>query len=316
MRHIPRCSFCGKPRTEMPSMVLGPGVNICGDCVRLCCEVLGIELSEATERRPSKGEHDIPVVILCGGKGMRLQEHTAYVPKALIEIGGRPILWHVMKIFAHHGFERFILCLGHLGHKIKEFFTGGYMWQVGDVRLHLQPPHTELEYLGRRETWEIIFADTGEETQTGGRIKRIERYINTERFFVTYVDGLADIDLHALLQFHLQHKRLATLTTVRPISPFGILNLNESNEVVEFHEKPQLDLWINGGFFVFERRVFDYLGENDDLERETLVQLATERQLMAYRHTGFWACMDTYKDTVVLNQLWESGRAPWKVWED
>lgn len=259
---------------------------------------------------------NLPVVILCGGKGMRLQEKTASLPKALIEIGGRPILWHVMKIYAHHGFSRFILCLGHLGHKIREFFAEGYLWQVGDVRLLLRPPHAELEWLTQSEAWDITLAYTGEETNTGGRIKRIERYVETEHFFVTYADGLADIDLHGLLSFHMSHGRIATVTTVRPISPFGILTLADDGRVVEFREKPRLDHWINAGFFVFNRGVFEYLGDNDDLERETLVRLAGEGQLMAYKHDGFWACMDTYKDTLILNQLWEGGKAPWKVWEE
>jgi glucose-1-phosphate cytidylyltransferase len=258
----------------------------------------------------------MPVVILCGGKGMRLQERTSSIPKALIEIGGRPILWHVMKIFAHHGFNRFILCLGHLGHKIKEFFAEGYLWQVGDVRLMLRPPQAKLEWLSQSESWDITFAHTGEETNTGGRIKRIEKYVDTENFFATYADGLSDINLHELLRFHVSHGRIATVTTVRPISPFGILTLADDGRVVEFREKPRLDLWINAGFFVFKRDVFKYLGENDDLERETLVKLTEVGELMAYKHEGFWACMDTYKDTLILNQLWEDGKAPWKVWED
>ncbi|MGH6629734.1 MAG: sugar phosphate nucleotidyltransferase [Blastocatellia bacterium] len=231
-------------------------------------------------------------VILCGGRGTRLGEHGVAIPKALIEIGERPVLWHLMKLYAHHGLRDFVLCLGYLGDAIERYFR-----ENGD------------------KDWRITFAQTGLDTDTGGRVKRIEQHIgNDDLFCVTYGDGLADIDLGALIAFHRWHGRLATLTAVHPRSSFGLIKLDEQSAVTEFEEKPVMKEWINGGFFVFDRRVFDYLNDDCVLEREPLQRLAVERQLIAYQHTGFWKCMDTYKDNVEFNQLWDDGRADWKVW--
>jgi glucose-1-phosphate cytidylyltransferase len=231
-----------------------------------------------------------PVVILCGGRGTRLREHTQTIPKPLVEIGGRPILWHVIRIYAHQGFRRFILCVGHKGELIEEFVRGN----------------------GLPEGLAIECVQTGEDTPTGGRIARVGDRIEGRRFCATYADGVADIDLRALVDFHRQHGALATVTVVQPQLQFGVARLNGDDLVAGFVEKPQFDGWINGGFFCFEPGVLDYLAEDSILEREPLESLANDGELRAYRHTGFWDCMDTYKDAVLLNDLWEAGRAPWK----
>jgi glucose-1-phosphate cytidylyltransferase len=231
-----------------------------------------------------------PVVILCGGRGTRLREHTQTIPKPLVEIGGRPILWHVIRIYAHQGFRRFILCVGHKGELIEEFVRGN----------------------GLPEGVAIECVQTGEDTPTGGRIARVGDRVEGGRFCATYADGVADIDLRALVDFHRQHGALATVTVVQPQLQFGVARLNGDDLVAGFVEKPQFDGWINGGFFCFEPGVLDYLAEDSILEREPLESLANDGELRAYRHTGFWDCMDTYKDAVLLNDLWEAGRAPWK----
>lgn len=261
-------------------------------------------------------------VILCGGKGTRLGEHGATVPKGLIEIGGQPVLWHILKLYQHYGLNEFVLCLGFLGEEIKRHFTEHYFLDrepqyadlapsadlAGDFQLHWQ--HAD----GNELT--ITFADTGAETNTGGRIKQIEKYLgDAETFCVTYGDGLSDVDLNALLEFHHSHGKTATLTAVHPRSNFGIIKLNDESAVTDFEEKPVMQEWINGGFFVFNRRLFDYLTDDCVLEREPLERLAAERQLIAFQHSGFWKCMDTYKDNLEFNQLWDGGQAAWKVWE-
>ncbi len=255
------------------------------------------------------------VVILCGGKGTRLKEQTESIPKPLIEIGGRPILWHIMKIYAAHGFNEFILCLGYRGQAIKEYFMDYLSWRHHDFDLDLSGQEPEVRLLNHdREQWTITFADTGEETNTGGRIKRIEPYIKEDSFMATYGDGLADLNLKQLVAFHQSHGRAGTITVVNPPSQFGLLEMDNDGRVTRFREKPALDQWINGGFFVFRREFFNSLGEDDVLERAPLERLAEEGQLMAFRHEGYWKCMDTYKDTVTLNEHWSGGKAPWKVW--
>lgn len=229
------------------------------------------------------------VVILCGGKGTRMNESTKSLPKPLVRVGAMPILWHIMMIYSHEGFNEFILCLGYKGEKIKEFFK-------------------------KYKKWDIVFADTGRETNTGGRIKRIEKYIKEDWFFATYGDGLADINLPKLLDYHKRNKKIATLTAVKPRSPFGILEINSNQLVTSFDEKPVMDHWINGGFFVFDKRVFGYIGHNDVLEREVFERLAKDRNVCAFPHKGFWECMDTYKDNLQLNELWRKGHAEWAVW--
>jgi glucose-1-phosphate cytidylyltransferase len=233
---------------------------------------------------------DETVVILCGGRGTRLREQTETIPKPLVEIGGRPILWHVIRIYAEQGFGRFVLCLGHRGELIEEFVRGSSL----------------------REDISVECVDTGEETPTGGRIARVRERLEGETFCVTYADGVADIDLAELLDFHTGHGALATMTVVRPELQFGVARLNGDDVVEGFEEKPRFDGWINGGFFCFEPGVFDHLDEGSVLEREPLERLASRGQLRAYRHTGFWDCMDTYKDAVLLNDLWAADRAPWK----
>jgi len=255
-------------------------------------------------------------VILCGGRGTRLGEHGVNVPKALIEIGGRPVLWHLMKIYARHGLNDFVLCLGYLGDTIKRYFLD-HQWLYSDFTLEMSKAgdYRLRKHGSISEDWRVTFADTGLDTNTGGRVKRVEQYIGgDETFCVTYGDGLANIDLPALLEFHHSHGRIATLTAVHPRSNFGLLKLDDRGAVTEFEEKPVIADWINGGFFVFNRKVFDYLDDNCVLEREPFGQLAHERQLIAYQHTGFWKCMDTYKDNLEFNQLWDAGEAEWKVW--
>jgi glucose-1-phosphate cytidylyltransferase len=232
------------------------------------------------------------VVILCGGRGTRLREHTETIPKPLVEIGGRPILWHVIRIYAEQGFRRFILCTGHRSELIEAFVVDN----------------------GLPEGLEIDCVQTGEETPTGGRIARVGNRLQGERFCATYADGVADIDLAALLAFHESHGALATMTVVQPELQFGVAELNGDSHVSGFTEKPRYEGWINGGFFCFESRALEYIGPDSVLEREPLESLAADGQLRAFRHQGFWDCMDTYKDAVLLNDLWAEGRAPWKVW--
>jgi glucose-1-phosphate cytidylyltransferase len=233
------------------------------------------------------------VVILCGGRGTRLQEHTHSIPKALVEIGGKPILWHVINIYAAQGLRRFVLCTGYLGEMIEEF-----------VRSESWPAGVEIDCV-----------DTGLDTPTGGRVKLIADHVHQGTFCATYADGVADIDLGALVAFHHSHGDLATVTVVRPRTQFGVAALDGADRVLEFEEKPRLDHWVNGGFFCFEPGALDYLDETSVLEREPLARLASDGRLRAYRHFGFWDCMDTYKDAVVLNDLWDAGEAPWRVWD-
>jgi glucose-1-phosphate cytidylyltransferase len=244
-------------------------------------------------------------VILCGGRGTRLSEMVTAVPKALVPIGGKPVIWHLMRIFADRGFEDFVLCLGYLREQIEQYFTSIADTDYGENRISVTSDGLKCK---------VQLIDTGLETNTGGRIKAVQPTMADEdRFFVTYGDGLADVDPNKLLQFHVDHGKIATLTAVHPISNFGILELDGDSAVKEFKEKPVLENWINGGFFVFERRIFDYLDENSVLEREPLADLAKEGELMAYKHSGFWKCMDTFKDNLELNELWDT-HAPWKVW--
>jgi glucose-1-phosphate cytidylyltransferase len=258
-------------------------------------------------------QENIPVVILCGGMGTRLREETEYKPKPMVEIGGRPIVWHIMKIYAYYGYRRFILCLGYKGGVIKEYFLN-YEAMSNDLTIALGEK-SKRYYLSnhKEQNFEITLVDTGLHTMTGGRIKRIEKLIDTETFMVTYGDGLANIDIGKLVTFHQNHGRLATLTAVRPPSRFGVLEVTDDDLVKQFREKVQTE-WINGGFLVFNHRVFDYLKVDSVLEREPMEKLATDKQMMAFRHEGFWIGMDTYREYEMLNQMWDRGNALWKIW--
>ena len=251
-------------------------------------------------------------IILCGGKGMRLHEETEYRPKPLVTIGGRPILWHIMQIYAHYGFREFILCLGYRGDKIKEYFLS-YEAMSNDftMRLGRQSAVTYNSFHGEQD-YTVTLADTGMETMTGGSIKKVEKYVGEDTFMLTYGDGIADIDIKALLEYHHNHGRCATVTAVHPVSRYGMLELGDKGNVLNFAEKPVMNDWMSAGFFVFNRRFFDYL-EGDDcfIEFDTLRRLAKEGELMAYKHEGFFFSMDTYRDYVYLNDLWDKGQTPW-----
>lgn len=255
-------------------------------------------------------------IILCGGQGTRLREETEYRPKPLVDIGGRPILWHIMKLYAHYGLHDFILCLGYRGTMIKDYFLS-YEAMNNDFTICLgQKNHVVYHDTHQEQDYRVTLADTGQETMTGARVKRVARYLDGDTFMVTYGDGVSDLDVGALLAFHRFHGRLATVTTVRPISRFGILELDPAGGVLHFAEKPQLDGWASAGFFVFQREALDYLCDEPNcvLEREPLERMVQDGQLMAYRHQGFFYAMDTYREYLYLNELWNSGRAPWAVW--
>lgn len=258
---------------------------------------------------------DIPVVILCGGKGTRLRELTEVIPKPLVDVGGKPILWHILRHYAHHGFRRFVLPLGYKGEKIKEWFVES-QWRTADVELSTRTGAIRPLEAVEPDDWTIKFVDTGADTNTGGRVKRIERHVDGERFLVTYGDGVSDVDLGRLLAFHEEKRRIGTLTAVNPFTSFGVVKFTRDHLVTTFDEKPRLDSWINGGYFVFERGIFDVLGADDVLEEEPLRTLTAKKELAIYRHTGFWKCVDTYKDWEALNALWAEGRRPWAVWEN
>jgi len=257
------------------------------------------------------------VVILCGGRGTRLSEETDSKPKPMVEIGDRPILWHIMKIYAHYGYNKFILALGYKGEYIKKYFFD-YRVISSNFTLKMHPDHVpKIHDIHKDNDWEITFVDTGVETLKGGRIKRVEKYIKSENFHLTYGDGVANVDINKLFNFHIAHKGIGTLAAVRPPSRFGEINIS-GNKVVSFEEKPQLGTgFINGGFFVFKKDFFDYLtpDANCDFEFGPLQKLAKERKLYTYKHDGFWQCMDNVRDRDYLNKLWNENKAAWKVWK-
>ena len=255
------------------------------------------------------------VVILAGGRGTRISEESDFRPKPLVEIGGYPILWHILKIYSTYGFNEFIICLGYKGYLIKEYFSN-YFLHMSDVTFDMEKNEMQVHHK-HTEPWKITLVDTGAETMTGGRVKRVADYVGDETFMLTYGDGVADIDINVLLKFHQNNGRLATLTAIQTPGRFGLANINTHNEVVSFVEKPLGDgSWINGGFFVFQPEVFNYLTDDTTiLEREPLEKLAKEGQLMAYKHKKFWQPMDTTRDKNLLEGLWQTAKAPWKIWE-
>ncbi len=252
-------------------------------------------------------------VILAGGLGTRISEETSLRPKPMIEIGGKPILWHIMKIFSGHGINDFIICLGYKGYMIKEYFAN-YSLHMSDITIDMGLNKVEV-HANNSEPWSVTLVDTGENTMTGGRLKRIRRYLDDEDFCFTYGDGVADVDITSLVSFHKERDTLLTLTAVQPPGRFGALNMDEGGKVVSFQEKPLGDGgWINGGFFVSSRDVIDYIdGDSTIWERGPMERLATEGQVSAYLHSGFWQPLDTLRDKIHLEELWESGKAPWKI---
>jgi glucose-1-phosphate cytidylyltransferase len=262
------------------------------------------------------GSSGMKVVILCGGQGTRLREETEYRPKPLVDVGGKPILWHIMKTYAHYQQNNFILCLGYKGDIIKQYFlnyeamNNDFTMTLGRMnQIAYNGSHTEQDY-------RVTLADTGAESMTGYRLKQVAKYIEEDTFMVTYGDGLADIDIAALLAFHKAHGKLATVTTVRPQSRYGIVEVDSTNAITQFVEKPQVSSWVSAGYFVFNRKVLDYIDDdiNCTFEHGPLERLASDNQLMAYRHDGFFYAMDTYREYLVLNELWNTQQAPWKVW--
>ena len=256
------------------------------------------------------------VVILCGGKGTRLREETEFRPKPMVQIGGRPVLWHIMKIYAHYGFKEFVICLGYKGDMIKEYFLN-YEMMNNDFTIDLGSKKAVQIHGNHEENdWQITLADTGEESQTGARVKRIEKYIDGDTFMLTYGDGLSKINIKNLLDFHKTHERIGTMTGVHPPSRFGEIT-TEQNRITQFHEKPpSIEGMVNGGFFVFNTDFFNYLDEDENciLEKEPLKNLADDGELMLYQNSAFWQCVDTYRELEILNKLWKEDQ-PWKVWE-
>ncbi len=256
------------------------------------------------------------VVILCGGLGTRLREETEYRPKPMVPVGGRPILWHIMKLYARHGHKEFVLCLGYKGDVIKDYFRN-YLWNTSDVTLKLgRNPQIRYHSNHDEEDWTVTLLETGLETQTGGRLRRALPFVGDDTFLFTYGDGLSDSDINASIAFHREHGAVATMTAVKPSGRFGELAM-DGRTITAFREKPEQESgYINGGFMVLDKRVAGYLDDSDTcvFERGPLERLTREGQLKAYCHDGFWQCMDTYREQQMLDQMWRSGNAPWKIW--
>jgi glucose-1-phosphate cytidylyltransferase len=256
----------------------------------------------------------VRAVILAGGMGTRLREETEYRPKPMVEVGGRPILWHLMKILSQQGLNEFVVCLGYKGDQIKDYFLN-YESRANDITVSLGSQNILVQHTtSNEEDWQVTLANTGQTTMTGGRIFKIQDYVKEERFLCTYGDGLANINLKSLLDFHASHGKIATVTAVRPTSRFGAIEINNENQVSRFAEKPKAEQWINGGFFIFEPQIFDYLTDDCVLEAEPLEKLAEDGQLMAYHHEGFWQPMDTFRESQELNEMWNTNSAPWRNW--
>ncbi len=258
--------------------------------------------------------NSMKVVLLAGGLGTRLSEETVVKPKPMVEIGGMPILWHIMKIYSSFGFNDFVICLGYKGYVVKEYFAN-YFLHKSDVTISLKDNSLKV-HDSQAEPWNITLVDTGNDSMTGGRIKRIQAHTDGKPFLLTYGDGVGNIDLHALVEYHRQSDKYCTVTSVQPSGRFGALEMNAKNEVLSFLEKPKGDgSWINGGYFVCEPEIFDYI-ENDHTvwEKEPMERIATDGKMQAYKHDGFWRPMDTLKDKHDLNDMWDRGHAAWKTW--
>jgi glucose-1-phosphate cytidylyltransferase len=257
------------------------------------------------------------VVILAGGLGTRLMEETEARPKPMVEIGGKPVLWHIMKIYETQGYNEFIICLGYKAHLVKEYFLNFYLYN-SDITIELQKNTVEVHY-SNTESFKVTLVDTGVNTNTAGRIKKIQKYIGLETFMLTYGDGVSDIDLNKLLSFHKSHGKIATLTSIQTPGRFGNIEIDGNGTVNQFVEKPQGDgMWINGGFFVLEPEIFNYLeGDMDEIqwEKKPLLEIANDKQLAAYKHFGFWKAMDALRDRIELEQMWIKGEAIWKIWK-
>jgi len=256
------------------------------------------------------------VVILAGGLGTRISEETTIKPKPMIEIGGKPIIWHIMKIYAQHGFNEFVVCLGYKGHLIKEYFINYFLYN-SDITVELEKNVVDVHFTNA-ESFKVTLVDTGLDTNTAGRIKRIQKHVGNEPFMLTYGDGVADVDIKQLLEFHKKSGKLATLTSIQLPGRFGNIEMKPDGSVTRFHEKPEGDgVWINGGFFVLEPGIFKYLEGNMDSiqwEKKPLIDIANDGQLAAYKHSGFWKCMDAMRDKIELEELWASPNPPWKIW--
>ncbi len=256
------------------------------------------------------------VVILAGGLGTRLSEETDFKPKPMVEIGGKPILWHIMKIYSYYGYNEFIICCGYKGYMIKEYFANYYLHQA-DVTVDLSTNELEV-HMSHAEPWKVTLVDTGIKTMTGGRIKRIEKYVGNKPFLLTYGDGLGDVNIKALVDFHKKHGKKASITAVQPIGRFGSLLFDESGNIQTFKEKPKDADWVNGGFFVLEPEVFNYIEDYDSCiwERTPLENLLNDKELMAYKHEGFWHPMDTLRDKNELEKSWNSDQCKWRLWDE
>jgi len=255
------------------------------------------------------------VVILAGGYGTRISEETDVKPKPMIMIGGKPILWHIMKIYSAHGFNEFVILLGYKGYYIKEYFANYFLHQ-SDITIDMQTNEMQV-HNNSSEPWKVTLVDTGLDTMTGGRIKRAQKYIGDDTFLLTYGDGVSDIDIAKSVEFHKNHNKSITMTAIQPEARFGNLDIDVNNEVNRFIEKPKNESgWINGGFFVCEKEIFDYISEDEDciFEMEPLQKLAIDGEMVAFKHSGFWQPMDTLRDNQKLNQLWRDSNAPWKIW--
>ena len=257
------------------------------------------------------------VVILAGGFGTRISEESHLKPKPMIEIGDKPILWHIMKIYSHYGYNDFIICCGYKGYVIKEYFADYYL-HCSDVTFDFTNDNKMIIHNNVAEPWKVTIVDTGLHTQTGGRIKRIQKYVEDEAFMMTYGDGVSDIDINELVKFHKNNNRIATITAIQPGGRFGVLDIDDKDSVLSFAEKRQEDGgWINGGFMVLEPNIFNYIDDDNTVfEVEPLEKLAKEGQLIAYKHFKFWKCMDTQSDKGYLENVWKEGKAPWKAWRD